>query len=253
MRPTTDQRNLSEDFLPVVQGLIGGDTNEARHQAMVLNRAVVQGIDPFLLMEICPREFERVCGTCNLTVAQGQDAIMRAHTQGPGALLHNGRGILPEMDIDALEGDFWSNHELREEALWLLMADCTSAQVEGEDHDILYRMRETVQASIAFHRLSENLNYPLDEVLPLIREMTEHLVLVDMGDKALPGIPVTNMDVGFYLLYKAGHKCCGVQSTKTGAPTFYGVNAGCGTLADYGVACDKLISPAFGLVFNKES
>lgn len=254
--PTTDQKNLQSDFLPTLINVIGTDTEESKQMAMVMNRSCVAGIDPFLLGQLCPDDFARACYILSLTVDEGYDAILLAHQRGPGALLFNGTGI-PDTatnltDIDALTGDFWSHRELREEALWVLMADCTSSQVEGESHDFLFRMRETVQACVSFHRMVESLSkaYILDEVIPIIRNMTQNLTYVDMGDKAIPNVPVTDQDVGFFLLYKAGNRCCGVKSNKPGSPTFYGVNAGCGTLADYGVKCDKYLSEQFGLVYN---
>jgi hypothetical protein len=269
---TKDQKRIAEFFLPLLTERTYSDKSEsAGLDATILNRAMLQGPDPLFLMETCPEQFARLCGVFKVDEAVGRDAIMKAHEQGPAVLLQGGGlPLWPENDDD-LETDpatiaFW-----KIEALWLTLAvisDCTEGGYAPEV-TLLTRFRRATAVATKLEGLlcsyttrndnGENGKNP-DDVLPgahALRKLVDMRIVGTVRDFIATtkftfderGFPHTDVDHGFYVAYKEGHKVCAV---KQGGLTFWGTVPET-SLEAQGIVVDKVLSPTFGIVFPKEA
>jgi hypothetical protein len=267
---TKDQKHIAELFLPLLTERVYSDKSEAAAlDATILNRAMLQGPDPLFLMETCPEQFLRLCMDLNISDIEwsenrpvscpsARSAIERAHNQGPGVLLQ-GTGLpLDGKDIrvtsDVLEA--W-----KLEALWLVLvsfSDCTEGGYTP-DVSLLERFQRVATATAKFesalaaYRISGWRNNGgqvevRDGLLDAFASARKFIATTTFTlDER--GFPHTDVDHGFYVAYKQGHKVCAV---KQGGLTFWGTVSET-SLEEQGIVVDKVLSPTFGIVFPKET
>lgn len=239
-----DQKRVQDALLPFVMDRVLSEDPAAVRDCTVLNRALIQGPDPLFLMETCPEAFEALCDHLNLPVEQGRDAIEKAHWQGPGVLLLD-RGLPPKIEPTDHIPVEWAR-----EALWLILAsmsDCTE-QGYGGEISIVERLRRVATATSSMTMTTASLEAE-DGMAPFriaIEEMQKFVDTTSFTEDA-NGIPLTDVDHGFYVGYKRGFKAVAV---KAGTLTFYGTTPDT-TLEAQGITVDKSISPSFGIVFPK--
>lgn len=239
-----DQTRVMEDLNPLIQTRMMDDSPEAQRDCTLLVRAFLQGPDPLYLMEVAPEAFAHLCEGFSLSVEEGREAIETAHWQGPGALLDGiglERATMPE--------DAPLSH--RKEALWLYMAsfaDCTEGGY-GEDVTMAERLQRASTAVAEFnHDVWSDLSFPHTYRGRAIDSMCEFIDTTDFTPDPLFGIPMCDVDHGFYVGYKLGHPAIAVQAQGL---TFYGT-VPTTSLEEQGITVDKQISPQFGIVFAKE-
>jgi hypothetical protein len=182
-----------------------------------------------------------------LDIPQGEGilAIRAAHTTGPGALLDSdGRGLPLNGDIH-LTGDLFEDvkAEWKKEALWLILAMCSRCVETGyaDEMSIVERMQ---QVALAVSTLTEV--FANDDLVNIASHHLENMQKEVVWTKDINGIPLTTNEYGHYLGYKLGYPVVAVQD---GGLTFYGTPPTT-TLAQEGVAVDKVLSPHFGIVFS---
>jgi len=234
-----DQDRVRSALLPFLMDLTFSEDPAAVQDCTVLNRVLVQGPDPLLLALICPDEFKEICASLNLTEASGMEAIQSAHWRGPGILLE-GQGL--PLDFKGPFEDI--SGAWRREALWLFLASMSDCTEEGYGSGItlVERMRRITRSTNRLSRLAygRTLGDIMFNALTAMRAFhTSTLMMPDAN-----GVPVTNVDHGFYIGYKAGYKVVGV---KAGNNTFYGTTPDT-TLAEQGVKVDVNISESYGFV-----
>lgn len=239
--PHKDQDRVRSALLPFLMDLTFSEDPAAVQDCTVLNRVLVQGPDPLLLALICPDEFAEVCRALALSVESGRDAIEQAHWRGPGILLE-GHGI----PFD-LMGPFENLLEAwRREALWLFLASMSDCTEEGYQAHVglLARMRRVTQSTNRLSRMAFNrtIGDIMFNALTAMKAFRTSTVMTPDAN----GIPVTDVDHGFYVGYKAGYKVVGV---KAGNNIFYGTTPDT-TLAEQRLTVDVELSPSFGFVRN---
>lgn len=237
-----DQKRVRDALLPFIMDRIMEASPEAERDCTVLNRALIQGPDPLFLMETCPDEFAEVCRALDLTVESGRDAIEQAHWRGPGILLE-GQGL----PFD-LKGPFENLPEAwRREALWLFLASMSDCTEEGYQANVglLVRMRRVTASTNRLSRMAygRTIGDIMFNALTAMRAFRTSTVMTPDAN----GVPVTDVDHGFYVGYKAGYKVVGV---KAGSNIFYGTTPDT-TLAEQGIQVDVNISPSYGFVRPK--
>jgi len=255
-----DQKRVQGALLPFIMDRVFEDTPEAVRDCTVLNRALIQGPDPLFLMETCPAQFESLCRHLGLTTECGRDAIEQAHWRGPGVLLA-GTGLPtdwrdPETGSKLLGMSDFKEPWLRE-ALWLVLASVSDTTEEGyqKDTSILVRMQRAMRAGT---NLEANLKTYHMALLsgaagsrPEFRSAltdaflaAEKFIATTVFTPDANGIPVTDVDAGFYVGYKRGFKVMGVRA---GDKVFYGTTPDT-TLDAQGVKVDEKVSESYGFV-----
>lgn len=235
-----DQRRVRDALLPTLLDRIYDAASE--RDCTILNRAFLQGPDPLFLMETCPREFSALCGLLKLDVAEGCDAIERAHWQGPGVLLDADGGI-------TLGGNYtdprFETTPWKREALWLVLASVSDTTEEDYKKDITFaeRMQRAMGAGIQLARKCRRI---ADGYGPV--SLHAHMSLANFDRTTVftevGGVPITDVDHGFYIAYKKGHQVAGVRH---GDKTFYGTIPGT-TLDEQGIKVDVKVSESYGFV-----
>lgn len=233
-----DQARVNNVLLPLLRERVSDP--EAVRDFTILNRALIQGPDPLFLMETCPAQFLRLCQELELDDASGRDAIEKAHWQGPGVLLE-GQGLaLGDWNTDDLSRFSLAK---KREMLWLVLAsisDCTEDGY-GPQVTILERFQRAMKAATALDAIV--VNDVEHASAPAYRALEKFLATTKLTFDER-GFPHTDVDHGFYVAYKLGHKVCAVKS---GPLTFWGTTPDT-TLAEQGVVVDTLLSPSFGFV-----
>jgi hypothetical protein len=251
--PHKDQIRVRDALLPSMMDRVYASESSAERDCTVLNRAFLQGPDPLFLMETCPKEFTALCGELDLSEVLGRDAIEQAHWRGPGILL-DGQGIpldYLKQKRRALLGqsdepltpisDAW-----KREALWLILASLSDTTEEDYKKDITFieRLQRVTAAAINFGdlltRYSERPVGPMGTALQALNEFDASTVFT----RDAQGIPLTDVDHGFYIGYKRGYEVVGVHH---GDKTFYGTVPGT-TLHEQGVKVDVNVSESYGFV-----
>lgn len=237
-----DQKRVMDVALPAIATRLHDDSPEAQRDCTVLNRLLIQGPDPLYLMESTPGwMFADLCTGLELDVDVGRDAIEKAHWQGPGVLLGNGKGMPTEGIAD---GDIVT--DWRREALWLVLASMSDCTEEGYSEETTLRDR-IKRANAAVAKLAYHLAKG-DDLWALALKSLEKFNATTAFEVDAKGIPHATEDHAFYVLYKQGYKCVAVHTD--GGPIFYGTTPD-SSLAAWGVEVDKELSPQFGLVFPK--
>lgn len=233
-----DQRRIKSRLLPFLMDKVMSDSPEDVEDCTVLNRTLIQGADPLLLMRLCPHQFRDLCNNLGLSEAEGRDAIEQAHVQGPAVLLDGERGIPTGPLICETFPLAW-----RKEALWLVLAGLSDTTEEGytPDTTILERLRRVTKATTAFADCTRSSAHPWQQAIGALREFTESCKWT-VDPKW--GVPLCTEDHGFYIGYKAGHKCVAVTH---GDKTFYGCIPGV-TLDSLGIEVDEKVSESYGFV-----
>lgn len=236
-----DQRRIKSSLLPLLMDKVLSDDPVAVRDCTVLNRCLIQGIDPLLMTELCPDDFRSLCIDLGLTEESGRDAIEQAHVRGPGILLDPVHGGLPSKDY---VGSSTSPESWRREALWLVLAGLSDTTEEGytPDTSILERLRRVVAATTAFHCLimESGSSTAWGEAIVALRKFEASCVWTTDAQ----GIPLTTEDHGFWAGYRAGHQCVAVTH---GDKTFYGCIPGI-TLDSLGIKVDEKVSESYGFV-----
>lgn len=241
-----DQKRVQSALLPILMDRVYGTDPASERDCTVMNRAFLQGPDPLFLMEVCPKEFHDLCENLGLDEAVGRDAIERAHWSGPGVLLPKGSTGIP---VGAHQSDpIFDTTEAKCEALWLILASLSDTTEEDYQRDItlLERLQRVTRSAIRFaSRIYTYNNCSRDPFYTALRALDTFnaRAVFTTDDK---GIPHTDVDEGFYLAYKAGHK---IAAVRYGDKTFYGC-AGGTTLDEHGVTVDVKVSEAYGFVRN---
>lgn len=239
-----DQNTVRQSIVPWLfdRSIASGEAIE--RDCTLLCRLLRQGPDPLFLMEVCPSGFEGLCDALGLGVQEGREAIELAHFRGPGALLA-GKGVLFGYDPRNEE----CPPEWNKEFLWLILAGFSDCTEEGFGPDITVkdRLLKAFDGATNFMAMVNSSRFTPKEV-----KFRAVMVLREFMDRASftwkDGIPISDKDEGFYVGYKRGFKCVGVQT-----PTciFYGTTSDT-TLSEQGIQVDKLISPSYGIKFNKK-
>jgi len=255
--PTKDQKHIEGRIIPLLSALSIQDTDQARTDATVMARGFIFGPDPLFLSLVNPGAFEDLAGCLALSVEQAMGFIELAHTQGPGALLHEG-GIPcnPSVLRERME-EHDGSYNVREfplkwrgEILWLLLApisECTEGDGYGSDVSMLDRFRIAVRASVAMNDMAIS-GLP-DLVYDAAAYASKLLREATFTEDPRFGVPLTEGDTGFYAGYKLGHPVVCVKTPGPG-PVFYGSD-GSVTLAEAGIELDVEVSPHFGIIFPK--
>jgi len=246
-----DQTRVQDTVLPTIAARIHDPSPEAERDCTILVRLLVQGPDPLYLMETYPRSFSNLCVLLALSEDLGRKAIEAAHWQGPATLFEEGTLGMP-LDRDAVLLKVREMESLavlplgwRQEILWLLMAQCSDCTEEGykEKTTLLERIQ---RATTAGGRLQDLTKLGMEEVcIQAFRTLGDFIdkTPVETDDA---GHPHTNVDHGFYVLYKRGHECVAVHTEKD---IFWGTIPST-SLEEQGVQVDKLVSPQFGISFG---
>jgi len=247
-----DQKRIKDVLLPQIVAAVHDDSPEARRDCTMLNRMLIQGPDPLYLMEACPEVFEQLCNTLALTVEQGTQGVETAHWQGPGIFFVDGTGLDPSFMNPTEEDGIDSIEDLpvhtRQEILWLILAgnsDCTEDGY-GDKVSQLERIRRqaTAISRLTWHCRDESLDL-IDHALDFMNEFIATTPIVFDEN----GIPHSNADHAFYVLYKQGYKAAAVHTpTKT---TFWGTVPGT-SLEKQGIEVARVLSPQFGLTFGDD-
>jgi hypothetical protein len=228
-----DQKRLEEVTLPALTARIASDDPQSIQDCTVLNRLFNQGPDPLFLSLVSSADFAELCWTLHLSLRSGQEAIQRAHDQGPGALLVD-KGFQPGAALGPMNTP---------EVLWLVLAGASNCTEAGysEDVSMVERIR---RAMAAVHRLRTIVagGEELVAAAQTLREFESRTVFTTGPN----GVPTTDRDEGFYVAFRAGHK---IAAVKADGLTFYGTIPGTSLDAE-GIKVDKKISDQFGIVFG---
>ncbi len=241
-----DQTRVRSALIPALMTLTFSDEASAVNDCTLLNRALLQGPDPLFLMKTCPSLFAQLCSEIGLSVEDGVWAIETAHVRGPGCLL----------DFDNLSGGIQidSNNlphaittSLRQEALWLILANCS--ETTESEYTAEVSLEKRFQAiTLAAVRLDRSLNscrngwyhnsgwYTI--ACSILARMSENTSF----HRDEQGILVGDDDIAFYLGYKRGERVVGCH---VGDKVFYGTIPGT-TLSDENVAVETNVSPSYG-------
>lgn len=240
-----DQVRALETYIPTMFDKAFSKDPQDLRECTVLMRCFVQGPDPLYLASTCPENFRRLCRSLSISVDVGMDAIVTAHWQGPGALLHKGGVPIDPTPYSSTPED---EVHFRREMLWILLASVSNCTKQGYGDEVTFAQRLAVaqEAAIRLHDLAvwdgKELHLRVQKELAKMRDNTTFTF-----DER--GFPHTDKDHGFYIAYKLGHKACAV---KAGTMTFWGTVPST-SLEEQGIKVDKNISPKFGIVFGKDT
>ena len=242
---TNDQKRMAE-VLPLVEGADPGS-------ATLLSRMFLQGADPLFIAKMAPESIERLATILEITSHEVMVAIEGAHKMGPG--------IFESGEECGWNGDpqHYERHHAGEVA-WLILAGCS----HDNEHGFTEEVKPEARMLMAFDHVRK-FDRIMDENPTPEFGWNHHARILDIAKMALEtfraktkfewddtdpeSVPTTDVDCGFYIGYKEGFSCVAVKAP---GMTFYGTTAP-HTLEEQGVTVDKLISPTFGIIFDKES
>jgi hypothetical protein len=236
-----DQKRLQAALLPVlIDKILSEGDPVAERDCTVVNRLLLQGPDPLYLMESAPNMFRQLCRSFDLTVEEGRTAIENAHWRGPATLFTDDATGLPDNGFPAGEACFgW-----RCEMLWLVLASCSDCTEEGykPKMSLLERIQRASKATLAMAKLADtHPNHLEDRALESLSHFQDTTPVHIDAD----GRPHTNVDHGFYVLYKEGHSVVAVHYNEETA--FWGTTQDTSLEAE-GIKVDIEISKQFGIV-----
>lgn len=242
-QPTNDQKRCTEEVSPLVGGADPGS-------ATMLSRMFLQGADPLFIAKMAQNGVRLLAKFVGLTPHEVMVAIEGAHKMGPG-IFESGE----ELGWNGELAHYEPHHAA--EVAWLVLAAFSHENEHGyTEESAEERMVLAFRHVLAFNSWAdsvERVEDPKASVLEFashkLAEFREATHFEWDPDNYPESVPTTDVDIGFYIGYKKGFSAVAVKAP---GMTFYGT-ASEHTLEEQGIVVDKMISPQFGIVFDKES